>query len=213
LKKEPISPNLKGKNYSRAQKILFDVVTLLETNGINYHLEGGTLLGIVRDKDLIPWDHDLDLSIPDTEVDKLCTCLRKLYKKGYKVNRKYSQIDFGPIEKGDCQIVKVKNLGYSALKFFHKSFRKNYVILDIFVKTSDGTHVYWQAMKKMMKVEKKYYEGYEELEFLNHSLRAPKYYKEYLTEKYGDWSVPVQDWVAGRDEKTICSDLNSILKT
>lgn len=47
---------LTEKNLKRARKLLFEVVELLEKHNIDYHLEGGPLLGVVRDKDLLPWD-------------------------------------------------------------------------------------------------------------------------------------------------------------
>ena len=56
-----IKPQLSKKNLQRAKKILFDVVDLLEGQNIGYHLEGGTLLGMVRDNGILPWT-----SIPKT---------------------------------------------------------------------------------------------------------------------------------------------------
>ena len=43
--------------------MLFYFTDFLTKHRINYFLEGGTLLGIVRDGDLLPWDHDVDISI------------------------------------------------------------------------------------------------------------------------------------------------------
>ncbi|MEA1898679.1 MAG: LicD family protein [Bacteroidota bacterium] len=199
-------PELTKKNLQRARKILFDVVNTFDQCNIIYHLEGGTLLGLVRDGDLLPWDHDVDISIPAEEMLKMDGCFRELYKKGYKVTKRRSDIDFGPIKKGSCRILKVKPLRISILKFFHPYFRKKYIMLDIFVKTNDQKFTYWQAMRKVLKVNKRYYESYEEIEYLCKMFKVPSDYKSYLTEKYGDWSTPIENWVAGRDEKTICSD-------
>lgn len=197
-------PKLKDRNLKRARKLLFDVVDTFDHCNIMYHLEGGTLLGLIRDGDLLPWDHDVDISIPAEGMLKMYSCFRELFRKGYKVTKRNSEIDYGPIKKGTCRILKVKPLGVSILKFFHPFFRKNYVILDIFIKTSDQEFTYWQAMGKVMKVSKQYYESYEEIEYRGKRFKVPNDYKSYLTEKYGDWSVPIQNWVAGRDEKTIC---------
>ena len=56
--------NVIERNIVAARKMLISVAELLDKNSILYHLEGGTLLGIVRDKDLLPWDNDIDISIP-----------------------------------------------------------------------------------------------------------------------------------------------------
>jgi hypothetical protein len=44
-------------------------VTLLENNQIKYWVCNGTLLGLIRGKELIPWDHDLDFGL-DSKTDK-----------------------------------------------------------------------------------------------------------------------------------------------
>ena len=197
-------PELKKKNLKRARKLLFDVVEVFDHCNIRYHLEGGTLLGLVRDGDLLPWDHDVDISIPAEEMLKMDGCFRELYKKGYKVTKRKSEIDYGPIKKGSCRILKVKPFTVSILKFFHPYFRKKYIMLDIFIKTNDQNFTYWQAMNKVMKVDKRHYDSYEEIEYRGKKFKIPFDYKAYLTEKYGNWTIPIEDWVSGRDEKTIC---------
>lgn len=39
------------------------VINILESSGVRYWLEGGSLLGAVRHQDIIPWDYDVDLGI------------------------------------------------------------------------------------------------------------------------------------------------------
>ena len=54
---------LTEKNLETARELLLRAVRVLDEAGIRYHLEGGTLLGLVRDGDLLPWDHDVDISV------------------------------------------------------------------------------------------------------------------------------------------------------
>ncbi|KAM8952605.1 ribitol 5-phosphate transferase FKRP [Pelodytes ibericus] len=51
------------------------VIKVLETSGVRYWLEGGSLLGAARNGDIIPWDYDVDLGIYLEDVG-LCTELR-----------------------------------------------------------------------------------------------------------------------------------------
>ncbi|EDQ87221.1 uncharacterized protein MONBRDRAFT_27401 [Monosiga brevicollis MX1] len=48
----------------------------LEAVGVRYWLEGGTLLGAVRHRDIIPWDYDADLGLFLSDVD-LCWQMRQ----------------------------------------------------------------------------------------------------------------------------------------
>ena len=50
--------------------IFKEVVKILNDNKINYWICHGTLLGIVRENRLLPWDHDIDFAIWDDEYSK-----------------------------------------------------------------------------------------------------------------------------------------------
>jgi len=196
-------PSLTNKNLLRARRMLIEVAMLLDKNGITYHLEGGTLLGIVRDNDLLPWDHDVDISIPAKEVDKFRGILNDLYKKGYKVSKRKSKASVGPFVKGEYALFKVKKFIPSLLKFIFPWYKKHYIVLDIFVKLNDEHFTYWQAQGKLLRVDSKHYESFETIDYCGNTLKVPNLYREYLTKKYGDWSVPVKEWECGKDEGTI----------
>ncbi|XP_015196472.1 ribitol 5-phosphate transferase FKRP [Lepisosteus oculatus] len=53
------------------------VINILESSGVRYWLEGGTLLGAARHQDIIPWDFDVDLGIYLEDVPN-CDYLKNL---------------------------------------------------------------------------------------------------------------------------------------
>lgn len=68
-------------------KLLSDVVKVLDKFTINYALCGGSLLGYMRNKSMIPWDDDLDLMIfEEDEVNiKKKEFIRELNALGYNL--------------------------------------------------------------------------------------------------------------------------------
>ena len=63
------------------------LINTLSENKINYWICQGTLLGIIRDKKLIPWDHDIDIGILENENDrKIIPIILK--KEGFKEIKK-----------------------------------------------------------------------------------------------------------------------------
>lgn len=66
---------MKIKNFSEFQQILramtYFVDDFCRSNGINYTVIDGTLLGAVRGSDIIPWDGDVDIALTHTEFEKL----------------------------------------------------------------------------------------------------------------------------------------------
>tara|TARA_Y100000590_G_scaffold470657_1_gene667471 strand:+ start:11668 stop:12390 length:723 start_codon:yes stop_codon:yes gene_type:complete len=47
-----------------------EIIELLKKNKIKYWICQGTLLGIIRDKCLIPWDHDIDVAVWSGTISK-----------------------------------------------------------------------------------------------------------------------------------------------
>ena len=54
------------------------VFSVLEKHQVRYWLEGGSLLGAVRNGDIIPWDYDVDIGIYHEDIPK---CDLLLYSK------------------------------------------------------------------------------------------------------------------------------------
>ena len=79
----------KNNSKSEIDKNFLEIINLLNSNKIDYWLCHGTLLGIIRDKDLIPWDHDIDIAV--WKEKGLKDKFKKLMKiNNYELKKKYS---------------------------------------------------------------------------------------------------------------------------
>ncbi len=52
--------------------LLDNIVAICDKYNLKYFLVGGTCLGAIRHKGFIPWDDDIDISLPRPDYDKLC---------------------------------------------------------------------------------------------------------------------------------------------
>ena len=65
------------------------VTSALESAEVSYWIDSGTLLGIIRDGKTLSWDKDVDISILDSELDKMPTALENLSKQ-FRVRVKFA---------------------------------------------------------------------------------------------------------------------------
>ncbi len=72
-------------------EMLIDFDRFCRQNNITYFLSYGTLLGAIRHKGYIPWDDDIDVMVPRTEIDRV----RTLYKPGrYKIADATNELNY-----------------------------------------------------------------------------------------------------------------------
>lgn len=72
-------------NQTTLFEITQEVCTLFNKLGIKHCLSHGTILGVKRDGDVIPWDDDVDLAIFSTDRPKLAEARRILRDQGFYV--------------------------------------------------------------------------------------------------------------------------------
>tara|TARA_B100000780_G_scaffold269934_1_gene229234 strand:- start:3338 stop:4063 length:726 start_codon:yes stop_codon:yes gene_type:complete len=67
------------RNNIKIESILFKAITLLKDHNIDYWLTDGTLLGVVRENRILPWDPEIDFGLWKSEVseEKLITIFKK----------------------------------------------------------------------------------------------------------------------------------------
>lgn len=65
--------------------LLNDFHKICEENGLTYNAFGGTMLGAVRHKGMIPWDDDIDVTMPDYDYDRFIDIVKNKYSDKFQV--------------------------------------------------------------------------------------------------------------------------------
>jgi phosphorylcholine metabolism protein LicD len=191
---------LDDKYLEKSLRLLERATTLLEKYNIPYWLEGGTLLGIIRENRLLPWDNDLDISIRSEDFDRLRRILPKFFYRGMIAKVREYKIDDPPFQKGEVRLIKV----YATKYLFFKSP----LVLDIFVKKKLDDQYYWVVgVKRRAKkaVPARFYDELTTVQFNHKTYSIPKLTDEYLTYRYGDWRTPVKTWNYIKDDQSTVS--------
>jgi len=202
------------KNRDDAIKLLKIVIDVLDENKIKYDLDFGTLIGAVRDKGLIPWDDDIDISLLDENDYNLMPQILKTINKKYnlrtylftfdsakekrkKRNKTIYQEDISFTSNSNYQIAKVRTNKFLI-------FGKGNTCIDIFFKYKFENKSHWFAYGQENSVPIEHVcEELVEIEFCGLNCKIPKEYDKYLTYKYGDWKTPKENWSHENDDFTI----------
>lgn len=181
-------PTFTGIYLERGRRLLLDAVDIFNAASLPYMVDAGTLLGLARDGDLIPWDDDIDLVLP---VDAL-PALRRLYgqirRRGWQISRIYgTKTSCEAWKVGDPCVVKLRSRG----KLF---FNPGDTQLDITILHQHGDSYYWAVANKVCRVPRKYFDTATYLEYHGRRVRVPHALNEYLTLNYGDWRTPKPDF-------------------
>ena len=165
------------KTILQLYQIMYDVDQIFTKYGINYIVEGGTLLGTIRHKGIIPFDDDADVEIDKNDVPLFLSTTIAFKNKGYDIVETW----FGyKIFSENAKQVEGYNWKYPALDVF------------IVEKTGDRYKFsYDRAEKTFGKCYFKIDELYplKRYTFGEIEVNGPAKYKEYLDRCYGtDWN-------------------------
>ena len=184
------SRRLEGEVLDKALKMLRDTGEILDRCGIHYVLEAGTLLGIVRENRLLPWDNDVDITVTRDYEKKLLRNRWRFWLKGYRFYVRRYKRDVGPFRKGQVRIIRIQTR--------RLVFVKDISLMDIFVKRLVDDRYYWTVgVKKavMKSTPRRFYEESTRMEFDGMEYSVPEDYEGYLEYHYGkDWRTPIKEW-------------------
>ncbi len=187
---------LEGKNLVEAESLLAEVGSIFQKNKLIYWLEGGTLLGIIRENRLLPWDNDLDFSMMSDQLPSLDNLLLDLKKKGFRIRIRRFLTTSEHFNQGDIRMIKIRRKSFFGLI-------KGKVCLDVFVKYPHNGKAYWEIADKLKNVPLEFYTSFRSIEFKGSTYSIPEKTEAYLTYRYGDWKLPKKDWDTSQDDKAL----------
>jgi phosphorylcholine metabolism protein LicD len=138
----------------------------------------GTLLGIVRDNDVIEWDDDVDFSVP-------------IYKYNLFINWLDNELEklSLPVELKIQKYTTKEGVVNSVLLSF-ESKEVNSFLTSISLRQNDDLHSIHLPSGGMWYAPKKHFERFEIKKWNGVDLMLPSQYEEYLTFVYGEWKKP-----------------------
>jgi len=181
----------KGNYHRRMKNMLLKTIDILNEKKFKYWLEAGTLLGIMRDGDLIPWDYDADLGIPADSADKIMK-LRLDFLPNYLIKRRKIQSRWIP---GDMRVIKVKTP-------WEKIRQINFHV-DLFCVYPVEDKYRWVDSNALKHMDRKYYDTLSTIEWEGRTINIPNHAEEYLYKRYGNWQVPERNYDAGLHDGSI----------
>lgn len=192
--------NLEGENGRTAVRMMKVTACIFDKIGIKYVLEAGTLLGVVRENRLLPWDNDVDFTITKPYEKILIRNAWRFFLKGYVVRLRRYRRDVKYFKKGEIRMVKISQRSlFSILK-------KN-VTLEIFIKKKIGDEYYWTVDTKnpvLKAVPERFYDQQTKYIFEGMAFSVPEDYIGYLRCHYGEnWRTPIKEWNFRTDDCSV----------
>lgn len=149
------------------------VFSVLESCKVRYWLEGGSLLGAVRYKDIIPWDYDIDIGIYRDDMIK-CPVLLQIKKEPF-VNEEGFSWEKAVEGEGDFFRVQYSETNHLHVDIFPFYSKKGIMTKDTWIK----------GHKQDTEFPEHFLKPLTQIEFAGLKASAPNNVRKFLEYKFG----------------------------
>lgn len=175
------------------RKMLKDTHSILVAENIQYMMDGGTLLGAVRHKNIIPWDDDADIVIFEKDELKFTNLAQTFFEFGYGLTTFWGGYKLFPLNGKPIQYQN-RNWNWDEVSKRvedRERFDYKYPFIDVFIIKDFGDKFHF-ANKRAKTIYNKFYHmkndvfPLKEYKFADFMLFGPNNAKEYLDRAYGN---------------------------
>jgi phosphorylcholine metabolism protein LicD len=177
---------------------------LCDKHKVKYFLDGGTLLGLYRDKKIIKADSDNDISIFSSDVTP--EFLKDLEKHCVSPENKgnFMQPNEFPDWEDKEKFVQPKSLKYHSLEKSGKrtTFKGRQIWTDMFVLYPHKDYRLFKLGGTYFRIPNKFTDSLDKLTFEGNTFKTPKPVEGYLEHVFGKgWSEPDPHYVSSKENK------------
>ena len=167
------------ENKKKMVNTIRKLVKIFEKFNIEYMAEGGTLLGLIRHKGLIPWDDDIDLSVPEKYSDIFIKeeFINELKKNNLGIAKHWVGYKIFPLD------------GINIFYSDNKSIRNyKWPFVDVLFSNNSNGKIKLNVWPSSMFLEKDVY-PLKKYKFEDFEIYGPNRPEPYLNNMYGgDWN-------------------------
>jgi phosphorylcholine metabolism protein LicD len=171
------------------QKELEIIHSVFEKNGVRLFLLYGALLGLYRDKDLIPYDDDIDFGIiDDISYEQRIKLWRGLRDLGFK-NQEIAFDIYGEWVNANGY----NGNEYTGIIVCEKNFKYTFFFYQLEDCNKHGKEYVctpMQGSRKLISIPSLYFEKNDIMKIGSKKFLTPYPIKDYLDFTYGNWKIP-----------------------